>query len=123
MLFCEDAKVLDAMQLRDIISENKGNATVDCLVFLEAKTEIGKPSKIFPCYMTAWKAEDSKPDRRDGRKPLMFQCTLIEIRDGEFDLVKIIVHEDEFGIRKKIWDKPPAEKLRKDLPLVDGILQ
>lgn len=124
MNYFEDAKVLDALELRDMIEQPISNATVDNLVFVELRERDVKPSAIFPCYIVAWREdENGMPDQKTGRKPLMFQGNVIQYKEGEYEFVPVIIRETDFEVRKRIWDRPPVESLRKYLPFVDGMMQ
>ena len=124
MKYCDDAKVLDAMQLKEIVEENSGNATVHSLVFVEISVKNELMSRIYPCYVFAWaEEENAAPVSPDGRKPLMFKCDVTQFANGEFGLLEIVIHEKDFEVRNRVWDKPPAIELRKPLLAVNGILQ
>ena len=124
MVYFEDAIVLDALKLKEMIDSHHDNPTVDNMVFLELKVKDGKQSMVFPCFMEAWTEDNSRVLNGDlGRKPLLFQCTVILHKDEAYTALRIFMHEEEFEVRKRVWDKPPVESLRKYLPFVDGILQ
>ncbi len=124
MDYFADAKVLNAAELAELIELHHGNALVDNLVFLELRVKDAKKSTIFPCYIMAWKEdENGRPDAKTGRKPLMFRCTVIQYKNCEYETLPVLIHEEEFEVRKRVWDKPPVESLWKYLPFVDGIMQ
>ena len=116
-----DARILGAPEMKKMVMHT-GNPTVDNLVFVEAQLKDGKPSSVFPCYITAF-TEDKSCEGPEGRRWLMFQATVVQYRSQEYELVPIYLHEKEFGVYKNVWDKPPAESLRSRTPLLGEKLQ
>ena len=67
MTCTENAKVINAEELKEIIDEELTNPTVERLMFLETKRD---GSKIFPCYVEAYGYDDIKPS--DDYKSIAF---------------------------------------------------
>ena len=124
MIYYEDAKIVDAMELKNMVEMHCVNPTVEALRFIELKANGDNTTPLFPCFMEAW-SEDDNPsiNEREGRKWLMFKCTVIQYKDGEFETLPIYLHEKEFEIRKRVWDKPPTAALRKSKPFVYETIQ
>lgn len=117
MVYSESAKMIGAEELKEIIDEEYTNPTVERLMFLETKANGEMPGKIFPCYMEAWAKDEGKSSVEADK--LMFQCCIVQCTEGQFSMLRVVLHEDELGIRKRIWDKPPTKGLREDHPWLD----
>lgn len=119
MVFTESAKVLSTDELRELADEECQNPTVDRLVFLETRDKEGRPGKIFPMFLEGWKFEDelpvTKPDPKTG-----FQFCIMQSMGGTFSLLRVVIHSEELGISKRIWDKPPTKGRRDDEKWVEN---
>lgn len=119
MVYSEKAKILGAEEIREMINdESLENVVVNGLLFIETRAKGDQPNKVFPCYIYAWKEEE-----KDGKTQLAFQADIIQFRNGEFGMIQVILHEDEFGVSKRIWDKPPTKGLRAEHPFVEAEVQ
>lgn len=124
MVYYEDAKLLDAMDLKKMIATHYCSPSVDRMIFMELNGRNGNSDTLLPCYMEAWTEDESSPqDRPDGRKWLMFKCTVIVYKDEMFTSLPIFLHEKEFRDWKRVWDKPPADSVRKSHPFVESQIQ
>lgn len=123
MVFTESAQLMTAQDLVDMINDGTGgNPTINDMVFIEVRTPDTEPSKVFPCYVTAWR-DDHSEEKETGKVWKMFQADIIQMRDGEFGILKVFLHEQEFDSKKRIWDKPPTLRLRQDTPFVEPGVQ
>lgn len=117
MVSVENAKLVHAEELKAFIDEEVSNPTVERLMFVEAQAAGGEgKTKIFPCYIEAW-ATDSRTNK-DAVQKLMFQCSIVQSMGGEFGMLRVYIHEDELGVTKRIWDKPPTKGLRDETPWI-----
>ena len=116
MVYCENAKVIDAQELKEIIDEETTNPTIERLMFIEAKAANGE-TKVFPCYLEAWGQEENAEVKAD--PGLRFKIAIVQSMGGEFGMVRVIVMANELGVTKRIWDKPPTKGLREDLPFAE----
>lgn len=114
MVRFENAKVIEAEELKEIIEEESGNPTVDRLMFIETKAKNDIPSKVFPCYLEAWGQEENAEMKVD--PGLRFQCCIMQSMGGEFGMVRVMILANELGVTKRIWDKPPTKGRREDTP-------
>ena len=116
MVCSENAKVIDAEELKESMNEECHNPTLERLMFLEVKPREGETSKIFPCLAEAW-CED--PDANVKADPgLKFQIAVLQSTGGEFGMVKVLIPANELGVTKRIWDKPPTKGRREYVPFV-----
>lgn len=116
MVNMENAHVIEAAELKEIIEEESTNPTVERLMFIEVKSKDENPSKIFPCYMEAWGQEENAALLAD--PGLRFQCCIVQSMGGEFSMVRVVIMANELGVNKRIWDKPPTKGRREDTPWV-----
>ena len=110
MICFEDAKTMGAVEIKEMVEEEYSNPTVQRMVFLETKDKEDRPGKIFPCYVEAYGKEEDK---------LAFQCCIVQGTGTGFGMVRVVIHEDELGFRKRIWDKPPKKAVREEEPWTD----
>lgn len=115
MVYYENAKVIEADELKEIIDEETKNPTIERLMFIEAKSANGE-AKIFPCYLEAWGQEENAEVKSD--PGLRFQIAIVQSMSGEFGMVRVVVMANELGVSKRIWDKPPTKGRREDIPFV-----
>lgn len=116
MVCFENAKVLSAEELKELIDEEYTNPTVERMMFIETKDKGEIPGKVFPCYLEAW-GEDEKA--KVGIDPgLRFQICIMQSMGGEFGLLRVVIYAKELGTNKRIWDKPPTKHRRDDTPWV-----
>ena len=116
MVYCENAKVIDPQELKEIIDEETKNPTIDRLMFIEAKAANGE-TKIFPCYLVAWGEEENAAMKTN--PGLRFMINITQCMNGEFGMVQVVVLANELGVTKRIWDKPPTKGLRESLPFAE----
>ena len=120
MTLTENAKVIDAQELKEMIEEKHSNPCVERLIFLETRGKDGKEGKIFPAYIEAWAHDDVKNEERD---LLVFKMAIAQYVRGEIAHVQVALHEEEIGKTKRIWDKPPKKDLRNETPWVEQEVQ
>lgn len=125
MVFFDDARCLEAAELKYMIDRTEDNPTVERLLFVEQRSSDGSPGRLFPCWLTAWGEEEdgTLPVRNDGRKWLVFQCSVVQSRDGKFSMLPVTIRETELISQKRIWDKPPSACCNMNMFLSDGLLQ
>ena len=115
MVYSENARIETPEDLKDfILSEDGGNATINSLFFIETKANEKFSNKVFPCYIHAFTEVDEK---------LVFQADIIQYVQGEFQIVKVYLHENKFNTSKRIWDKPPTKGLRENTPWIEEVVQ
>lgn len=124
MTYYEDARILDALELKEL-TEDDGNPTINRLVFIEKRSMDGWTGRIYPCYVTAWGEDDSMtfPMREDGRNWLVFKCSVIQSKGGDFYLIPITLHEIELTAEKRVWNKPPTMILMRSGVFSNGLIQ
>ena len=118
MVYSENAKVIEAEELKEIIDEQTVNPTIDRLMFIEAKAMGSNETKIFPCYLVAWGEEENSKVKTD--PGLRFKINIVQCLDGDFSMVQVIVLAKELGVTKRIWDKPPTKGRREYLPFAEA---
>lgn len=114
MVCFENAKVIGAEELKEIINEEYTNPTVERMMFIETKDKGEIPGKVFPCYLEAWSEESTGAVKVD--PGLRFQVCIMQSKGGEFGLIRVIILANELGQTKRIWDKPPTKHRRNDTP-------
>ena len=114
MTLTENAKVIGTEELKELIEEELTNPTIERLMFLEVK---GKENKLFPCYVEAWTYDDIRP--QDDHKNVIFRVAITQSSGGEFGMVRVNMREQELGVLKRFWDKPPKKSLRDETPWVE----
>lgn len=114
MVCSENAKVIEAQELKEIIDEEYSNPTIERLMFIETKEKEGFPGKVFPCWLEAWGEEENAAVKAD--PGLRFQLCIMQCMNGEFTAVRVVVMANELGANKRIWDKVPSKHLRNDTP-------
>ena len=122
MVYSEKAKMESPEDLKEFImnEEGDGNATINGLFFIETKANDKFQNKVFPCYIHAYTEVEKEGSQE---KELVFMADIIQYVKGEFEIVKVYLHEGEFNISKRIWDKPPTKGLRNDTPWVEEVVQ
>ena len=113
MVYFENAKVIEADELKEIIDEQTTNPTIERLMFIEAKAAGGE-TKIFPCYAIAWGEEENSELKVD--PGLRFRIDIVQCAGGEFKMVEVVILANELGVSKRIWDKPPTKGRREYIP-------
>ena len=114
MVCFENAKVIDAEELKESLLEESTNPTLERLMFLEVRPKDDKPGKIFPCFVEAWGEEENSEMKID--LGLRFQVCILQSSGGQFGLVRVIIPATDLGVRKRIWDKPPTKGHREFVP-------
>lgn len=114
MVGFENAKVIEADELKEIIEEECTNPTMERLMFIETKGKEDIPGKVFPCFVEAWGQEENAEMKVD--PGLRFQMCIIQSTGGNFGMVRVVVLANELGASKRIWDKPPTKGLREYIP-------
>ena len=121
MTSTENAKIIDAEELKELIEEQHANPCVERLIFLETKGKGEDDGHIFPAYVEAWAYDDIKPAQN--HKSIMFKMALTQYIQGETAMVQVVVRESDIGKNKRIWDKPPKKSLRDETPWVETEVQ
>ena len=116
MVYSESAKLIGTDELKEIISEEYKNPTIERMMFIETKTTDKMPGKVFPCYMEAWAIEPGENNVEADE--LVFRACIVQCMDGGFNLLKVYLHDNELGVSKRIWDKPPTKGLRDETPWI-----
>ena len=116
MVRFENAKVIEAEELKEIIEEEYTNPTIERLMFIETKAKGDIPGKVFPCYLEAWGEEENAAVKTD--PGLRFQVCIAQSMNGEFSMVRVYILAKDLGVTKRIWDKPPTKGRREDTPWV-----
>ena len=106
MVRFENAHLMDPEELKELIDEEYTNPTLERLVFIETVGKDGEVGKIFPSYFEAYKTED------DGS--LTFLVSITQSTGGEFGLLRVWMFSKDFGVSKRVWDKPPTKGLSKE---------
>lgn len=114
MVCFENACVIDAEELKEIIDEEYTNPTIERMMFVETKSKGEVPGKVFPCYLEAWGEDMDGVMKID--PGLRFQACIMQSKGGEFGLVRVIIYAKDLGVDKRIWDKPPTKHRRNDTP-------
>lgn len=114
MVCFENAKVIDAEELKENLEEESMNPTLERLMFLEVRPKEGETSKIFPCFVEAWREDDHANVMAD--PGLVFLIDIMQSTGGEFGLIKVGIPAKELGVKKRIWDKPPTKGHREFVP-------
>ena len=114
MVCFENARVIEAEELKEIINEEYSNPTVERMMFIEVRPKDDKVGKIFPCFVEAWGEEENAEIKMD--PGLRFQMAIVQSMGGEFGMVRVVVHANELGVNKRIWDKPPTKGHREFIP-------
>ena len=114
MTLTENAKVIEAEELKEMIEEELTNPTIERLMFIETKEKGDIPGKVFPCYLVAWGQEENAEVKSD--PGLRFRVDILQCVGGEFSIVQVIVMANELGVNKRIWDKPPTKGRREYIP-------
>ena len=117
MTFVESAGLIeDFDEIKQIVSEEYANPTVDRMMFLETLPKEGQESKLFPCYIESW-SED-----KDGK--LSVQVCIIQSKGTEFAMVRVNIPQEEINIKKRFWDKPAKKAVREETPwVVAGVVE
>lgn len=124
MICYENAKLLEAEELKTIINDPCMNPTVERLMFIETKPKAeGEVSKIFPCYLLAWGVghpPEGVDDAHQLQVPqLQFLACIVQSMNGQFALLNgITILAEDLNVTKRIWDRPPTKGLREDTPWV-----
>lgn len=123
MTYSEGAKIIEAEEIKELIDEKYSNPTVERLMFIEAKSKDGGPTKTFPCFVEAWGEEENAEMKVD--PGTTFMICIVQSMNGEFGMVRVYVKANELGVTKRIWDKPPTKNLREETPWVvlEGTVQ
>lgn len=117
MVYSESAKIIEPQELKAIIEEEYTNPTIERLMFIEAKAKGTDATKVFPCFLEAWAEDEEDPTG------LVFQICIAQCGEGEFGLVRVVVHGKEFGYTKRMWDRAPTKGLREDHPFLQEVTQ
>ena len=115
MVCFENAKMVSAEELKEILQDDgMGNATVEGLMFVETRETENQPGKVFPCYPVAFKEEEEEEGHTT------FMVYIVQFVQGAFQTLEVFLHEEEMGIKYRIWDKPPTKGLREYHPFVEA---
>lgn len=115
MVCTEGAKIIEAQELKEMMDEQSTNPTIERLIFIEAKAANGT-MKVFPCFAAGYSESKQEVPKKD---ILMFDLYLVQtLGNGTFGLLEVVVKEEELGVSKRLWDKPPTKGLREETPWV-----
>ena len=119
MIRFESAKLLDAMELKELLDEEYSNPTVERLMFLECKAANGQ-MKIFPCFIRAYTtATEAAPPAADNPMPLGFDVYIVQaLSGGDFGMVRVYMLTSDLGVKMRVWDKPPTSANQRETPWV-----
>lgn len=121
MVCTEKAEIMSMQDIVEMMEdENLENVTVGGLMFIETKPKGDEDSKVFAMYPVGWRVVEGEVPEKD---KIELQATIIQFKGGEFGMIQVVLHEDEIGKSKRIWDKPPTKGLRKDTPWVEEVVQ
>ncbi|MBQ2533315.1 MAG: hypothetical protein II545_06725 [Lachnospiraceae bacterium] len=112
-----DARILSIGELIGIMEQDYYNPTVRRLMFLETAGKGGTEGKLFPCYLEAWKGDESLNTNPD----ITFQACLVQSIDGLFSMLRVHIHSSEIGVTKRFWNLPPGEAIRKNNPFLETL--
>lgn len=112
MVYTENAKLMEVEEIKELMDEECSSPTVDRLMFIETRAKGDIPSKVFPCYFEAYGCDNSDTDA----KVTVFQVCIAQSTGGQFGMVRVVVPISDFGVTKRIWDKPPKKALRDSIP-------
>ena len=129
MIYLENAKVMDAEEIKELMDETSGdiheegnakpNPVMDRLVFIEAKAVSGK-MLVCPCFLGGY-SEEPTVGPVANRPKLMFYIYIVQCMKGEYGLLQVGIKEEELGVSKRIWDRPPTKGLREETPWVPAV--
>ena len=114
MVRFENAHLIDAEELKEIIDDEYTNPTLERLMFIETNGNEIVKGKVFPCFVEAYGTKDGP----NGDPMLSFQMCIMQSAGGEFSLVRVVVTAMELGVSKRIWDKPPTKGLSQETPWI-----
>ena len=125
MQFSNEAKVLDAQELREMMERNAINPTIGRLVFVEQMAVDNAAGKVFPCFLEAWTEDDTDngPYKEDGSSWLTFRCKIVHCNEDGFGIIEVFIHERDLGIKRRFWDKPPTNVLMSSKSFGNGLMQ
>ena len=112
MKYFEEAKVVTAEELLEIIGEEYTNPTIERLMFLETKAKEERPGKVFPCYVEGYFLEG-------GNEEIGFVCCLVQKNGDGFGMIEVRIRAAELGVNKRFWDKPPKKAVRDETSWLD----
>ena len=141
MIYLENAKLMDAEEIKELMDETskpvasetgdippetivKPNPTMDRLAFIEAKAVSGK-MLVCPCFLGGY-SEEPTVGPVANRPKLTFYIYIVQCMKGEYGLLQVGIKEEELGVTKRIWDRPPTKGLREEtlwVPAVTGDVQ
>ena len=107
MVCFENARVIDARELKESFEEKSMNPTLERLMFLEVRPKEGENGKIFPCLVEAWREDEGSKVMVD--PGLIFLVDVLQSIGGEFNMVKVGIPANDLGVKMRIWDKPPTK--------------
>lgn len=129
MIYLENAKVMDAEEIKELMDETSGdiheegsakpNPVMDRLVFIEAKAVSGK-MLVCPCFLGGY-SEEPTVGPVANRPKLMFYIYIVQCMKGEYGLLQVGIKEEELGVSKRIWDRPPTKGLREETPWIPPV--
>ena len=105
MIYLENAKVMDAEEIKELMDETSGdiheegnakpNPVMDRLVFIEAKAVSGK-MLVCPCFLGGY-SEEPTVGPVANRPKLMFYIYIVQCMKGEYGLLQVGIKEEELG--------------------------
>ncbi len=121
MVYSEGAKQIDVQEMKDAIEETMANPTIERLMFIETRDKEGVPGKVFPFYLVAWSLEKGKTNVEADH--YLFKADILQSIGGAFQMVEVIINSRDFGVNKRIWDKPPTKGLRDETPWLETVVK
>ena len=136
MVYFENAKLLNPDDLVEQIDEEiaynedaekrreageevaRLNPTIDRLMFIEANNMKGVKN-IYPCFLTGYAYDGAEPTPPEvDNRSVIFYFSIVQIPAKHFGLLEVAIKKEEFGVTKRIWDKPPKKSVREAEPWV-----
>lgn len=113
-----NAQILTAEKLNEMLKtleiSDKG-VLINELRFIETRATSKFPRKIFPCYIPEWFWEDENQEQLHS-----ITLNILQIVEGELQILKANVEMKELGRTKRLWTEPPTEELMDQNPLLDS---
>ena len=110
-----EARILEPEEIIEITTRECLNPCTERMVFIESRGQGDSPSRIFPCYVTNVGRKGSE----DG-EIIALEIVLVQMRDGEYMLLRIMAPFEQMGVKWRLWDQPPTAESIAAHPFVDG---
>lgn len=89
---------LDLEKVKEIMSSDVKNPTVDKLIFAETRKTSKTPRKVFPCYPVAYEEADHA-----------LVMAVAQCAGTRFFFGYVKMPEEDIGVKCRFWDAPPDE--------------